>query len=132
VYFSNREGTALVPVRRRVPDQQFLPYGAASALFHGPEPSEPAVATIPEGTRLLGLVIRGGTAYVNVSSEFRSHHGGGSTGEILTLYSVVNTLTEFSDVQNVRFMLDGKPLNTFIHMDLSQGLARRQDLIAEP
>ena len=44
--------------------------------------------------------------------------------------SIVNTLTEFPEVQKVRILIDGAPVETLSgHMDLSEPLARMTELL---
>ena len=83
---------------------------ALEVLLRGPQ--EPGIDTaIPAGTRLLGLSIDNGVAYVDLSSEFES--GGGSLSMTIRLAQVVYTLTQFPTVKTVSFELDGQPVTTF-------------------
>jgi hypothetical protein len=84
---------------------------ALEALLAGPDEVERAAGlgtVIPEGTRLLGLVVEDGVATVDLSREFES--GGGSLSMLLRVASVVYTLTQFPTVEEVRFELDGRPV----------------------
>jgi spore germination protein GerM len=74
---------------------------------------------IPEGTRLLSLKIKNGTAAVDLSREFRDNFAGGSEEEGLMIGAVVRTLGQFPDVKRVLFLVEGKPLGTLGHLDLS-------------
>jgi hypothetical protein len=66
---------------------------------------------VPDGTRLLGLSIKGGVATVDLSAEFGS---GGDRAAILgRLAQVVYTLTQFPTVDTVSFELDGQPVTAF-------------------
>lgn len=68
--------------------------------------------TIPDGTKLLSLKVVDGVAYVNFSHEFRENHWGGSAGETVTLYSVINSLTEFDHIKSVQFLVEGEKLES--------------------
>lgn len=90
--------------------------GAAAlrSLLEGPTPreAEAGIASlIPAGTRLLGLDVKGGTATVDLTSEYES--GGGSLSMTGRLAQVVYTITEFPTVQRVRFALDGEQVDVF-------------------
>ncbi len=74
---------------------------------------------IPKGTRLLGLKVRKGLATVNLSHEFRDNFTGGSEAEGLTMGAFLRTLSQFPEVKQVEFMVEGKPLDTLGHLDLS-------------
>ena len=55
---------------------------------------------------------------------------GGSTGEELLIGSVVNTLTEFKEVNAVKFLIDGQEVETLSgHMDLSEPIKRMENLM---
>ncbi len=106
----------LVPVLREVPATRAVGASAMRELLKGPQGAElessPAMyTTIPDGSRLLGLSIADGVATVDLSGEFAS--GGGSASTLGRLGQVVYTLTQFSTVNRVRFLLDGQPVTTF-------------------
>jgi hypothetical protein len=112
-YFSLGSSTGsggLVPVLREVPRTQAVGGASLRALIAGPSTKElaavPAMYTdIPAGTRLLGLSIAGGVATVDLSSEFQSDTGSGTTR--IRMAQVVYTLTQFPTVTSVLFKLDG-------------------------
>jgi spore germination protein GerM len=106
----------LFPVWREAPRTAAVGAQALRLLLAGPmvaemQPGVNATSAIPPGTRLLGLDIAGGTATVDLTSEFES--GGGSASMFVRLAQVVYTLTEFDTVRRVRFALDGKPVDVF-------------------
>ena len=106
----------LAPVLREIPQTQAVATAAMRALLAGPNAKElgasPAMYTdVPDGTRLLGLSIKGGVATVNLSAEFGS--GGDKAAILGRLAQVVYTLTQFSTVDAVSFELDGQPVTTF-------------------
>ncbi|HUV03966.1 MAG TPA: GerMN domain-containing protein [Armatimonadota bacterium] len=74
---------------------------------------------IPKGTRLLGLKVKDGLATVNLSREFRDNFSGGSEAERLTIGAILRTLGQFPKVKRVLFLVEGKPLDTLGHLDLS-------------
>ena len=85
------------------------------------------VRTIPEGTKLLSVyLLSDGTLVVDFSREIQTLHTGGTTGEILTVYSIVNTLTmNFKEVEKVQILVDGDEVETLVgHLDLEQPLTR--------
>ena len=55
-------------------------------LIKGPKTN--LSASIPTGTKLLGINIKDDVAYVDFSKEFINNHSGGSAGELMTLYSI--------------------------------------------
>jgi spore germination protein GerM len=81
------------------------------ALIEGPESA--LTPTIPEGTRLLSVKIKGTTAYVNFSGALADNHPGGSSGELQTIYSIVNTVAlNFPEIEAVQILVDGGKRDT--------------------
>jgi germination protein M len=104
---------------------------AIEALIRGP--TQPNLyPTIPEGTKLLGLEVKDKTAFVNFSKEISEKHWGGSTGELLTIGSIVNTLTQFAGIEKVQILIEGKIEPTLAgHADISVPLAKNKELLKE-
>ncbi len=98
------------------------------ALINGPSGSG-LNPSIPEGTRLLNIYIQNGTCYVDFSREFIVNHSGGSAGELMTLASIVNSLTEFNTIDRVQILVEGKSGETLGHILLAQPFERMADLI---
>ncbi len=129
VYFSDTDAMYLRPTSRQV-SAEHPALDAARALTAGPVPAEAGLyPTIPPGTRVLGVNIRDGVATVNFSRELQDKFVGGSAGEIMLIYSLVNTLTEFNSIRAVQLTVEGRPLTTLGHADLTQPVHRRADLI---
>lgn len=93
------------------------------------------VATLPAGTRVLEVFVQArGVAFVDLSSEASSGLPGGSKAELLTVYSVVNTIvTNFPGVSRVRILVDDQPVASFGgHVDVSRPLPPDMTLVALP
>ena len=85
---------------------------------------------IPRGTKLLSLSVKDSIAYINFSEEFRKNHPGGSLGEILTVYSVVDTLTEFPEIKKVQILVGGAVVETLAgHIDLTSPLEKDLSMV---
>jgi germination protein M len=129
LYFSDQQAEKLVAEVRAIPQTDEVGRAAVEALIEGPA-LEGTVPTMPEGTLLLGIQIEQGEATVNFSAELVDNHSGGSSGERMTVYSVVNTLTEFDTVSAVRFLVDGQKRDTIAgHMDISGPIERDESLL---
>jgi len=90
-------------------------------LIKGPEAK--GVRTIPDQARLLSVdLLNDGLIVVDFSKEFTELHPGGSSTEIMTIYSIVNTLTtNIKDVRMVRIIQEGSPLITIAgHIDCNK------------
>jgi spore germination protein GerM len=93
------------------------------------------VPTLPEGTRVLEVfVVARGIAYVDLSKEATAGLPGGSKAELLTVYSVVNTIvTNFPGVSRVRLLVDDQSVSSFGgHVDVSRPLPPDMTLVALP
>ena len=89
--------------------------------------SEPLVSAIPPGTTLKALFLtEGGDAYVDFSREIVTAHSGGTSDELLTVYTIVNVLTEnLPAVTGVQLLVDGKEVDTLAgHVDLRNPLVK--------
>ncbi|MCO5385636.1 MAG: GerMN domain-containing protein [Desulfosporosinus sp.] len=86
---------------------------------------------LPSGTTLLeATVSTDGIATINLSKEFQKNFGGGSSGEQMTMYSIVNTLTTLSNVHSVQFLLDGVKHDGILgHLDTRDPIKRNESLI---
>jgi hypothetical protein len=89
-----------------------------AALIDGP--TQDLARTLPPGAAVTDVFIRNGIAYVNLSAGAVSGHPGGSEAELLTVYSIVNTLCfNLSGVEAVKILIEGESVTTFKgHMDL--------------
>ncbi len=109
IYYVKITGSDAYLVREihSVPSNDDGPGSAISELIGG-EPKTPGAHRIlPADTRLLGITIKEGLATVNFSSEVLKA-GVGSTGEALGIQSIVNTLTEFPQIREVSFQVEGR------------------------
>jgi spore germination protein GerM len=66
-------------------------------------------SAIPEGTQLLGLEVRPGGIYVNLSQKFAE--GGGSTALIERVAQVIYTVTSTAPDSSVYLSIEGKPID---------------------
>ena len=92
----------------------------------------PLLSAIPAGTTLRALYLtEGGEAYVDFSREIAAAHSGGTAHELLTVYTVVNVLTEnLPAVTAVQVLVDGKEMDTLAgHVDLRNPLGKNLALV---
>lgn len=132
LYFADSQAMYLEPEDRTVTARPEDTYQTLviRELIDGPA-VEGHGRTIPEGTKLLSLEIVDGVAYVNFSKEIQTNHWGGSTGEMFTIYSIVNSLTESPEVTAVQFLIEGQRVESLVgHADLTKPIERNEDLIS--
>jgi len=122
LYFAARNSDYLTAEQRVVlhPDR---PEDLASAIINGliKGPERTLLRTIPAGTRLRALYITpDGICYVDLSPAVRQQHPGGSKSELLTIFSMVNSLVlNVPEIERVQFLIDGQEVLTLAgHIDL--------------
>ena len=89
------------------------------ALIKGPQ--EDLLRTIPSGTKLNAVYVTSdGVCYVDLSEEIRHNHPGGSNTELLTIYSIVNSLIlNVPEIERVKLLIDGSEVLTLAgHINL--------------
>lgn len=129
LYFSDSQAMYLVPEKRKIPQTPSLARQAVIELIKGPESSD-FYTTIPEGTQVNEVYIAGDIAYIDLSEEIFKNHPGGSSGELMTVYSIVNTLTEIPPIKSVQILVEGNEMKSLVgHIDISMPLLRDEDWI---
>ncbi|MCX7623427.1 MAG: GerMN domain-containing protein [Thermomicrobium sp.] len=132
LYFLRDE--KLAAVRRPIAPTPRVGTAALTELLAGPTDQEANwgfTTEIPGGTQLRDLAIADGVATVDLSSDFA--RGGGSFSMRARVAQVVFTLTQFSSVQAVRFLIDGRPVSAIggegVVVDPPPGRAAFEDLL---
>ncbi|NMA95773.1 MAG: hypothetical protein GX974_07010 [Clostridiales bacterium] len=110
VFYHNRSSSQykyLVPITRISSFDSMTLENAINELLTGPNPDSGLEFDIPLGTRLLGVQIEGNSANINLSNEFESlaDH---SENEDIVLRSIYMTIKEFSGIEDVNILVDGK------------------------
>ncbi len=91
-------------------------------LLRGPYSTDLA-RTVPEGTELLSCQTEDGVCTVDLSAAFYEDRPGTALGERLALYSIVNSLTALSQVDSVRILVEGEPVDTYVYRSLAEPLS---------
>lgn len=129
VYFASPQADKLIKEKREIEATETVAKAVLEELIKGPKENKEAQPTIPTGTKLLSVAIVNKVAKVNFSSEFADNHSGGSAAELMTIYSVVNSLTEFPTIEAVEFLIQNQKLTALGGFDLSEPVKRRNDLL---
>ena len=120
LYFVNPETNTLVPEARRIDAKKLLesPYiTLIDLLIEGPK-NEKLEIIIPEGTKVNRAELRGNTAVIDLSKEFIQNQKDDIEKASLSIYSIVNTLTELNEVNSVKILIDGEENAKFQNCDL--------------
>ena len=130
VYYPRSDGTGLVAVRRTVSTEKDDKYTAAMKSLLSGTKEKGQTNVFPKKAKLRSIVVKDGIATVDFSKELQTNFSGGSTGEEMLIGSIVNTLTDFPEVQKVSILIDGSAVETLSgHMDLSEPLTRMTELL---
>ena len=128
VYFANEDGDALVESNLKITYD-----GTVSTerlileqLMEGPVLGE-MQAVIPKGTVLNKVTIRDGICYVDFNEKFMETRKG-ITAEV-AVYSVVNSLTELSNVYKVQFLINGSTRKNYQNLDFSSAFERNLEIV---
>ena len=129
LYFSDSQAMYLVAEKRKISQAPSLARQAVVELIKGPESSD-LYPTIPEGTQVNEVYIVDDIVYIDLSEEIFKNHPGGSSGELMTVYSIVNTLTEIPMIKGVQILVEGNEMKSLVgHIDISMPLLRDEDWI---
>jgi len=122
LYFSDMETPFLIAEKKVVQHSENPSiFGRAIlvALLKGP--NDVRVPTVPKGTTLRALYVTDdGTAYADMSESIRENHPGGIRSELMTIYSIVNSLIlNVPEIDAVKILVGGKETDTLAgHIDL--------------
>lgn len=81
-------------------------------LIEGPQNSE-LTRTISEGTRINKVEVKGDVLYLDLSKEFIENHEGGEEKENATIYSIVNTMINLTEINGVKILIEGEENKAF-------------------
>jgi hypothetical protein len=136
LYFPSAQDEGLVPQESEI-FETVSPADRAkqilSDLISGP-PTEDALPSLPPGTRLRQVyVLESGVAWADFSEALASGLGGGSSQEILAIYSIVDSLAlNIPEIRRVGILIEGRPIRTLNgHLDLRRPLPPDRGLIRE-
>lgn len=106
LYFSNEDGTALIPETRTVVHSAntSLERLVVEQLVAGPS-GDAMNPVLPKETKILNISVAENICYVNFDSSFLS--GVSSTSEKLAVYALVDSLTELQTVNKVQITVNG-------------------------
>lgn len=136
LYFESERAGTLVPEERPVPmvgDLARQLRAVMEELVRGSLTG--LLPTLPPQTKVLEVFVSArGVAYLDFSSAASQAVEGGSKGELLAVYSIVNSVTaNFPAVRKVQILIEDQPVKTLAgHVDLSRPLAPDMTFLARP
>ena len=142
IYFAKYEDntTYLAPEIRPVLKDENFYKNIIDELIKGPK-SEQLLPTIPSTVAVNSVIIEDGLAIIDFSKEIitdTSTIPHSSTTENLAIFSIVDTLTEFTDIKKVRITVEGKQKGTIDgfyiedfwgHVSISEDFVRNEEIL---
>jgi len=129
LYFAAGDGKGLKEEKRSIPKETGLARATLNQLIYGPKDQD-LFPTIPANTILQDINIRDGLCTVNFSDDLTLNYAEDNLDEELTVYSIVNTLTQFPTIEEVIILIDGQAVPTLAGtVDVSGKILPRLELI---
>ncbi|MCC8160781.1 MAG: GerMN domain-containing protein [Oscillospiraceae bacterium] len=115
LYFVDAEMLRLIPVNAYIPqtNTEKMAQCVLDELIEGRDDNPKIRRLIPKQRRCMTVEVRDSIAYVDIKSEMVDAQPDGRNLELLTVYSVVNSLTGLAGIENVRFTVEGKVQKDF-------------------
>lgn len=110
LYFLEPTNYELVPEARTIDSKELLknPYELLINLLIGGPKNTKLLKLIPEGTKLIKAELKEDVLYIDFSEEFIKEQNIGKEQEELILKSIVNTVTELTEINKVIILIEGK------------------------
>ncbi len=121
LYFVNPETNTLVPEARKLDAKELIenPYKKLIELLIEGSKNEKLISNIPEGTKINNAVFKNGTVELDLSKEFIDNQKEEKEQAELSIYAIVNTLTELNEVNFVKILIDGEENKKYNNIDLA-------------
>ncbi|MDR2736679.1 MAG: GerMN domain-containing protein [Gracilibacteraceae bacterium] len=126
LYYANAEGSKLVQETREIPHTLSLGRETLRQWLLGPEEKSSLQRTVGAATALKDIDIKDGVAKIDLSKGFLELNG--PINAQMALYSLVNTMCQFSTVNQVVLLIDGVPISSYYGISTAN-LQWRSDLI---
>lgn len=124
LYYSDDSGSLLLTEKQKiapVPKNE-LPAKALELLLSGPK-SAGMKSALPPGTAVQDASVSDGVCTVDFNGEFYNNRPKTEQAEQLAVLSVVNTLCELDGITQVQILSQGRMLERYTFLDLSQPLS---------
>ncbi len=130
LYFASANGMYIIPETREVyySSNVSLERLVIEQLLKGPE-SDGMLAAIPSGTKLNSITVsEDGVCIVNFDATIETTITG--ITENVTVYSIVNSLTELANIKSVQILVNGEtPHISNVDADLSSAISKNDDIV---
>ena len=115
LYYVDAQMLRLITVKTQIPQMstQKMAQRVADELVEGYDDNPKIRRIIPNVKHGIKVKVLDRIAYVDIKQELADKHPEGRDLELLTVYSIVNSLTGLDGIVNVRFTIDGKRQKDF-------------------
>lgn len=129
LYFADASGNYLMEEQRTAPKTESLARETVIQWLKGPAGNDNTLlASVPVTTQLLDISLKEGVATVDLSNEFLQPNP--SVSQEVALYGLVNTLTQYSTINQVKIWIEGKTLSKYGSIDATT-LVNKDGLVKE-
>ncbi len=115
LYFVSKETNELVPEARLIDIKEIINDASdklVNLLIEGPK-NEKCKNVFPQDTKLLKTYMEGDTIYLDLSKELLNYDKSDEKNKENLINSIVNTLTELTEINGVKILIDGEQNNEF-------------------
>ena len=121
LYFRNKATKEIEPEARLIDVKELVkePYKTLmKLLMQGPK-KDSLEKTIPEGTIINSIELENDTLIIDFSKEFIEKIEGGKEAEEQVIESIVNTMTELTEVNSIKILIDGESNKSFLDNEIN-------------
>ena len=130
VYYSTSDFRYLIPVTFGTKLESLQEQASYALQLLMQEPQQDNLRrTVPKNTEILDLSIESDLCIVDFSNDFFRNRPQGEATERMAVLSIVNTLTQFEEISEVQFYVEGESLPLYTNMDLSLHYVRDESAI---
>ena len=115
LYYKNKNTNDLMPEARLIDVKLLIndPYITLIKMLMEEPKNESLESTIPKETKINKIELKSDILFIDFSKEFIENHPGGMEEEKNTVYSIVNTVTELTEVNGVKILIDNEENKAF-------------------
>lgn len=134
LYFASPDADYLKVEARRIQKEERIIEEAKiliKELIQGPRGNLDPTIPLESELRELYIVPEEKCIYLDFNQAFQTNHPGGSAGELLTIYSLVNTLIDnLEGIERVQILVEGEVIETLAgHIDTTKPFSRNGSIV---
>ncbi|MCC8169462.1 MAG: GerMN domain-containing protein, partial [Oscillospiraceae bacterium] len=115
IYFVDSEMLRLLPIETYIPNSsaQHQAKTVLNELIRGRDDNPKIKRVIPDIEGCMTVKVKDGAAYIDISKEMAEAVPESRDLELLTIYSIVNSITSVEGISTVRFTIDKQVTKDF-------------------